>query len=387
LRMMIKEGPLPNIDTYYILMDGYVKCRDIRSAREIFDGLEKNGFHQDRISYSIMINGYVRERNLTQVYDLAARMSKEEIAASSYIHANTLHGLSITGQYSLASSAYNELKQAGIPLNIVICTTMLFSCARNNDFQGVLRIYNDINDMNLKIKMDDYTYNALIYAYGNNGDLKTCLQLYEEMGELNITRSIHTFNALLNSFTKKRDIQGVYQVLEMLKETGCKPTIGTYTIMMKIASLEGQCENIFKFLSIICKDASVKFIDNYTIKTAFECLKQHEEKDLIKKCFSLLTSSEIQRTKKISLKGSNCYPYFDVLLGEGLINEAKQCLHNLFTNKDKPSDIDIRIVGKTFKDAGYEHIWQDTIYKIYNRDQLISLEVEDDVESKDFFVE
>ncbi|DBA79649.1 TPA: hypothetical protein ACH3X1_008327 [Trebouxia sp. C0004] len=74
----------------------------------------------------------------------------------------------------------------------------------------------------LGLKPDEQTYNILLRAYAEHGDLKAAAEILDRMGADGILPGRYTFNALLQAHSAVGDAQGAANVYDTMKDHGIK---------------------------------------------------------------------------------------------------------------------------------------------------------------------
>ncbi|CAF4247198.1 unnamed protein product, partial [Rotaria sordida] len=87
-----------------MMKDALIKCGDFSSVKIIFSNMEKSV-----ITYSIMMNGYIKENNPKQVLDLFNQMKIDGIEADLIIYLHIIKALSDIGDYSLSLSFIKQI--------------------------------------------------------------------------------------------------------------------------------------------------------------------------------------------------------------------------------------------------------------------------------------
>lgn len=70
--------PQPNIFTWNIFMDGFVKAQQSRAAVRIFEILQSRGVKPDQCTYSTLLKTYVKTQQVGQIADVVGSMDREQ---------------------------------------------------------------------------------------------------------------------------------------------------------------------------------------------------------------------------------------------------------------------------------------------------------------------
>ena len=86
------------------LVDALVKCGDLSGANIIFSKMKRNV-----ISYSILMNGYLEEKNPKKVFDLYNQMKNEQLIPDSIVYLHLIKASSQIANYSLCQSIVKNI--------------------------------------------------------------------------------------------------------------------------------------------------------------------------------------------------------------------------------------------------------------------------------------
>ncbi|KAK4340951.1 hypothetical protein RND71_039452 [Anisodus tanguticus] len=207
------------------LIDVYVKCGDVVSARTIFDLLS----HKNLIHWTSMVSGYAMSGKIRQARELFDRMPERSI---------------VSWNAMLAGYSRNSQWDEAIELIILMCND-----TRDIDHVTLCLILNvsaGISDVELGKQVHGYMYrhgfysdlcvaNALLDMYGKCGNLIKARDWFYEMSHF---RDMVSWNALLSSYARHRMSEEALVIFwEMLGEA--IPSKFTFATLLAV------CANIF----------------------------------------------------------------------------------------------------------------------------------------------
>lgn len=160
------EGIQPNNVTFNSLIDCCVRCDNMHKAMEIFNEMQmycqvrsikedslgegkKGGWqgkrkevYPDLITYSTMIKGFCRQKNIEQALVMMNQMEKEGIIADEVLYNSLLDGCCKANELELALKAYKNMKILHIqPSNVT--------------FSILVKIYGKMRDLNKALSVLD----------------------------------------------------------------------------------------------------------------------------------------------------------------------------------------------------------------------------------------
>jgi pentatricopeptide repeat protein len=193
-QMLSDDKVLPNIIIHNAMLDCCVECNDVKKMDEIYESIkdkanedDENNPQPDLITYSTVIKGYARNKNMEKVFDI-------------YQFLNT---------------------NSTFQMDEVIYNSILDGCAKTQNLEKALTVYEDMQKNG--VKRSNVTYSILVKLYANNKMEDKALQVLDEMIKNNIRPGIIVYTCLIQTCLKgKRFEQAVY-LFEALKKDGLNP--------------------------------------------------------------------------------------------------------------------------------------------------------------------
>ena len=352
---MKTSGPAPDINTFHILMDAFVKRDEHETARALFDQSFKYG-NPNTITFSILMNSCVRNRDIESAMRTLDSMKGAEIAPNVVTYSTLINGYCKVNDIDIAMDIYNHVKNSGMKLDSVICTTLMFGTAFHGRYDDAFAIYQDIKSNELE--MNEYTYTALIYAFSKRGDMDTAKELFKRMKEEGF-ETIYSYNALLSGYVATNDPEGAFELVSDMKEKFSELNVGTYNILMELASVEGRVDNILKFFHIVIKDPAVQVVDSRTISRVIKLLGKHGNISAMKTTFNALILTQEQ--EKLQLDKRCWVTYISKLAELEDYDSAKIELIEMINRGFIPSDGDMTNILRPFKMAGLYDTVEDLV--------------------------
>lgn len=178
--MKVDENPnvFPNNVTYNSLLDCCVRCFDMGTASKIFDEMQAGGcsksqsrsnkkesersfsIQPDLISYSTMIKGFCKEKNIEEAFKLLEVMN-----------------------------------QSGIKADEVLYNSLLDGCCKANEIEMALKVYSNMCALN--IKPSNVTFSILVKIYSKRGELPLALDVLQQMRNEGIEPGLIVYTCLI----------------------------------------------------------------------------------------------------------------------------------------------------------------------------------------------
>ncbi|KAJ7297934.1 hypothetical protein O6H91_Y026800 [Diphasiastrum complanatum] len=97
------------------------------------------------------------------------------------------------------------------------------------------------------VSPSEFTFNSLIDAYANVGDVEACKQIFNEM-EMRKMLNLSSYNTLIKAYARSRNSDGAYSLLRAMLLQGVEPCIRTYNSVMDACVRGG---NMHRALSLL----------------------------------------------------------------------------------------------------------------------------------------
>ena len=221
-----------NIAVYNAMLDCCVECDQIPKMKEIYENIRNNVLEQeenapqpDLITYSTVIKGYARTKDMENVFKLYDFLNRRK-------------------DFVLDEVVYNSI---------------LDGCAKTNSLEQAQRIYNDMKEQN--IKRSNVTYSILIKLYTNSNLFDQAFQLLTEMKDNNIKPGLIVYTCLIQVAIKSNDFNRSYELFEMMKQDNLQLDQVVYNIMINNCIYNYKWDLAYQY-TVESIDLGIKIADN-----------------------------------------------------------------------------------------------------------------------------
>ena len=101
------------------------------------------------------------------------------------------------GALAQARDYLREMEKTGVEPNQYILTAFISTCSKAKDYDTALSVFNYMRSNERSCRPNKYTYEAMLVAAGNAGELADAFQIYSDMLEEGIVPDTSTFARLL----------------------------------------------------------------------------------------------------------------------------------------------------------------------------------------------
>ncbi|CAN6481629.1 unnamed protein product [Victoria cruziana] len=224
------------------LVDMYAKCKDLESAKLVFDAVDEKNL----VCWNAMLAGYSqndRHVEATLLFHKLVRNGSSRPDATTF--ASILPSYSRLASLKQGKQIHGYILKQGFGTNIFIMNSVICMYTNCGDLQLAREAFNSIP------KKDVVSWNSIISAYGIHGQGHEALKLYIEMNEVGIGPNASTFVSLLSSCSMSGLVYDGWKIFESMSEDyGINPQIEHYGCIIDLLGRMG------------CTDLAQSFIES-----------------------------------------------------------------------------------------------------------------------------
>jgi pentatricopeptide repeat protein len=217
-RLLHDKSITPNIIAYNAILDSCVECGDYDMMSKIYEEIKQNALSSeeapepDLITYSTVIKGYSRMKNIERVMDI-----------------------------------YSFLRgRSDMVLDEVIFNSILDGLLKSQKYDDALKIYEDMRKNN--IKRSNATFSILIKIYSKMDNVEKAVEVYNEMIAEKMKPSLITYTSLLQIFIKSKRIQNAIELFDEILNNKFQPDQVMFNVIINGCVFNGKLESACKFL-------------------------------------------------------------------------------------------------------------------------------------------
>ncbi|XP_071727650.1 pentatricopeptide repeat-containing protein At4g39530 [Rutidosis leptorrhynchoides] len=184
---VLRRGASMDISVSNALVDFYVKCRDVKTGRKVFDQMHiKNA-----ISWTTMISGYMQNSFDLEAINLFIEMTKNGLRPDGFACTSILTSCASLEALVQGSQTHAYTIKMNLEKDEFVNNGLIDMYSKCNCLDAARRVFNSIPNRNV------IGYNAMIEGYSRHENINEALDLFREMRLHNIDPSLLTFISLL----------------------------------------------------------------------------------------------------------------------------------------------------------------------------------------------
>ncbi|ORX80599.1 TPR-like protein [Basidiobolus meristosporus CBS 931.73] len=217
----------PSVVTYTAIIQGYLNNGYFRKADEWFTEMKCTKYKPNVYTYTSLIHAYanVSLEKVDQLWDEMAQFGIQPnvVTYKSYANAHISHR-----EYARAIEIFQRMKDLEGFSDTIWLNNFLSALLKNHRFQEIMTVYQDVK--NTKVA-DIVTYNIVLNSYLKQGNSKGALELYQEMKRRQLSLDTSTFNTLLHGLVKLKDFTNIERIHNDMLQQNVKADAITRNIM------------------------------------------------------------------------------------------------------------------------------------------------------------
>ncbi|WCJ23834.1 Pentatricopeptide repeat (PPR) superfamily protein [Euphorbia peplus] len=209
------------------VLDMYVKCGCVVTAREIFNNMRL----KDVFSWTTMINGYARSGELGVARNLFNEMPERNVVSWTAM----ISGYSQNNKPQEALEMYHNMVKSGlVPVeNTLVC--VLSACGQLGNLELGKWIHLHEIENKMRFKTSVITANALIDMYAKCGVLDSAVEVFNNMTK----RDSVSWNSMISAYATHGDAKQALVVFEKMIDGGFNPNAITFVGVLSACSHGG----------------------------------------------------------------------------------------------------------------------------------------------------
>lgn len=225
------------------LIDMYMSCNSPNEAVHVFENMPE----KDAISWSAMINGYVRNGSLHKSMGIFQDMLNNNTRPDHILIVKILTACSEMGILQLAYCLHGYLIRGGFDNNSFVGASLIESYAKCGSLEDAVKVFCGIKDRDVVI------WSCMFAGYGYHGQGKEAVKLFDEMiKNSTIFPNNVTFLSILSACSHAGLLEeGIKLFNEMVNVYKLTPEAKHYSTMVDLVARNGDMEKAMGIMNEI----------------------------------------------------------------------------------------------------------------------------------------
>jgi len=215
------KPPISDVVSYNTLIKGYAQRNDALKAIQVINRMVKRGLTTNAISFNTAMDAAVRSLRIQEAWDLLKDMRKAGFRPDKFTCSILVKGL---GKQPVSDHIKNSLELLAEVNSICDATlrstlyhSVLEAAAQVPDTTMLMSTFSQMRSHQVALTAN--AYRLLVQALGQEGDVKRCGQIWQQMLSEDIRPQASIFVALLESHLRQGQVDGALSAFESLRTT------------------------------------------------------------------------------------------------------------------------------------------------------------------------
>ncbi|KAL5557703.1 hypothetical protein UlMin_033914 [Ulmus minor] len=225
------EGVNPNLESLSIVMDSFVRARQVSKAIQFFRNLEEViGLDCNTESLHVLLESLCRRSHVGAANSILYSM-KGKIPFNATTYNLVMSGWSKFGRVCEMERILESMLGEGIDPDCSTFSHLVEGLGRAGRVDDAVQIFGTMKEQGLV--PDTSVYNAMICNFISVRDFDECLKYYHTMLSNNCEPNIDTYTTLIGAFLKARKVADALELLDEMLARGVVPSTGTITSFLE----------------------------------------------------------------------------------------------------------------------------------------------------------
>lgn len=226
LHEMVEECMNPNLETLAIVMDSFIRARQVYKAVQIFENLEEFGLKSDAESLNVLLQCLCQRLHVGAANSFFNSM-KGKVLFNVLTYNIIIGGWSRLARISEMEKVFKELINDGFIPDHLTFIYLIEGLGRSGRIDDSIEIFNAMKQRGFTLNAS--AYNAVISNYISAGDFDECMKYYRGMLSSKCDPNVDTYIRLISGFLKARKVADALELFEEMLGCGIVPSTGTIT--------------------------------------------------------------------------------------------------------------------------------------------------------------
>ncbi|XP_077211332.1 tetratricopeptide repeat (TPR)-like superfamily protein [Tasmannia lanceolata] len=218
----------------------YAKSGRMEEARKAFDIL----FEKNLISYNAMVDGYTRNSNSEQAFELFHQIEEKEIGVNAFTFASLLSAAASIGALDKGRQLHARLLKIGFQSDQCIGNALVSMYSRCGNIEDAYQIFNEITDPNV------ISWTSMITGFAKHGHARKALELFHKMVITSVKPNEITYIAVLSACSHVGLVtEGWKHFHSMYNDHGIVPRMEHYACMVDLLCRSSFLKEALEFIN------------------------------------------------------------------------------------------------------------------------------------------
>eukprot|EP01018_Ginkgo_biloba_P033238 Gb_27958 [translate_table: standard] len=233
---MQQSGMQPDNYIFPCVLKACSQLTDLERGKDIHDDIIRYGYESDVVVGNALIDMYAKCREIDTARHVFDKMCQRDVVSWTAMIA----GYNQNGRVNESLRLFNCMQLEGVKPNLVTIASVLPACAHSKDLQQGKDIHDYITRHGFEL--DGFVGNALVDMYSKCGSVECARQVFDAMSQ----RDVVSWNAMIAGYAQNGQGDDALTLFRQMQLEDIKPNVVSWTGMIAGFAQNGQGDKALK---------------------------------------------------------------------------------------------------------------------------------------------
>ncbi|KAG1338891.1 Pentatricopeptide repeat-containing protein [Cocos nucifera] len=244
---------------YSVLIDGLCQKGDLDGVFALLEEMQRKGVEVGSVTYNTVINGLCKAGKTSKADELS-----KGFVSDNFTYSALLHGYVKEKNVAGVMGIKRRLEEAGICMDVVTCNILVKALFMAGMVNAACELFEEMPDIGLAA--NSVTYCTMVDGYCKQGMIDKALEVFDVYRRTSSFAGAASHNCIIKGLCKEHMLDMAVKVFLDLTDRNLSPDSVTYKMLIRAHFREGNGEGVLKFiqgveildpelLSSICNDS------------------------------------------------------------------------------------------------------------------------------------
>lgn len=204
------------------LLAFYVECRQLTSARKLFDGIPESNIRR----WIALIGSCARHGFYQETMDVFFEMQRKRLKHSRFIFPSVLKACGHLEAGRTGEEIHTVVLKCEFEFDVFVISALIDMYSKCREIERAKRVFDLMADK------DVVALNAMVSGYVQHGHVKEALCLTQEMILSGMKPNVVTWNTMIAGFSQENDEAMAWEAFRQMRENGVEPDVISWTSVL-----------------------------------------------------------------------------------------------------------------------------------------------------------
>ncbi|CAN8301568.1 unnamed protein product [Cochlearia groenlandica] len=240
---MEERGIKPSILTYNTVINGLCRAGRVSEADEISKGVSG-----DVVTYSTLLDSYIRKENIDAVLEIRRRFVEAEIPMDLVMCNILLKAFLLVGAYGEAGVLYRAMPEMDLRPDTVTYSTLVEGFCKTGHIEEAFEMFNELRKSSVSSAV---CYNCIIGALCEKGMMETAMEVLIELCEKALCLEVNTSRILLHSVYASGSEKGILDLVYRIDQLNSNICLAMFNDAILLLCNRGSFDSVIEVYMVM----------------------------------------------------------------------------------------------------------------------------------------